>query len=86
LIQPTFVAELTRVLKNGGLIHLATDWADYAAHARAVFAEYSALEPVPLGVIGSDPRAFRAPTKFELRGRSLGHEVVDLCYRKVAAT
>jgi tRNA (guanine-N7-)-methyltransferase len=84
LVQPAFVAELARVLKNGGLTHLATDWADYATHARAVFAQCSAFGPVPLTVMGSDPLEFRAPTKFELRGRRLGHEVVDVCYRKVS--
>jgi tRNA (guanine-N7-)-methyltransferase len=84
LIQQGFVAELARVLKNGGLVHLATDWADYAAHARAVFTQCSAFEPVAFDVIGTDPLALRAPTKFEQRGRKLGHDVVDLCYRKVS--
>jgi tRNA (guanine-N7-)-methyltransferase len=34
LVQPAFVTELARVLKPGGLLHVATDWADYARHTR----------------------------------------------------
>ena len=30
LVQPAFVAELSRVLKPGGRLRFATDWADYA--------------------------------------------------------
>ena len=33
-------------------------------------------------VVVPDALAFRPPTKFERRGRRLGHEVVDLIYRK----
>ncbi len=38
LVQPPFVAELARVLKPGGFLHVATDWADYARHTREVLA------------------------------------------------
>jgi tRNA (guanine-N7-)-methyltransferase len=35
IIQPAFVAELARVLKPGGRLRFATDWADYAERALA---------------------------------------------------
>ena len=85
LVQPPFTAEIARVLKADGLFHVATDWADYAEHTRAVIAA-----EVRLAAVGSDddlchnPLAFRPPTKFERRGRRLGHEVVDLHYLKSA--
>jgi tRNA (guanine-N7-)-methyltransferase len=82
LVQPAFVAESARVLKIGGLLHLATDWADYARHSREVLASdgrFAAVEPADLC---HNPLAFRPPTKFERRGRRLGHEVVDLCFRR----
>jgi tRNA (guanine-N7-)-methyltransferase len=82
LIQPSFVAELARILKDGGLVHLATDWADYAAHARAVFAAEPRLRSIEEGNVCHNPLAFRPPTKFERRGRRLGHDVVDLYYLK----
>jgi tRNA (guanine-N7-)-methyltransferase len=84
LIQPEFVAELARVLKNGGLVHLATDWADYATHARAVFAGNTRLPSIEQANVCHNPLAFRPPTKFERRGRRLGHDVVDLYYLKAA--
>jgi tRNA (guanine-N7-)-methyltransferase len=82
LVQPAFVAELARVLKDGGLVHVATDWADYAAHTRDVLAGCDELVPVDSEDLCHNPLADRPPTKFERRGRRLGHEVVDLYYRR----
>jgi len=81
LVQPTFVAEVVRVLKPGGLFHLATDWAAYAEHARDTLAQSESLAPVTAVELGDDSLAFRAPTKFERRGRRLGHSMTDLYYR-----
>ena len=36
LMQGPFAAELARLLKKGGRLRFATDWADYADHALAV--------------------------------------------------
>ncbi len=80
LVQPTFVAEIARVLKAGGLFHVATDWADYARHTREVLAESAELVPVEAAHLGDNPLAIRPPTKFERRGLRLGHDVVDLFY------
>jgi tRNA (guanine-N7-)-methyltransferase len=82
LVQPQFVAEIVRVLKPGGLLHVATDWADYARHTREVLAQYEELPPVDAAELGHNPLALRPPTKFERRGRRLGHDVVDLFYRR----
>lgn len=82
LVQPEFVALLTRKLAPGGRIHLATDWADYAEHMRAV------MEAAPELSNLYGPHAFapqpteRPPTKFERRGRRLGHQVWDMIYRR----
>lgn len=82
LVQPPFVAEIARVLKAGGFLHVATDWADYARHTREVLAENTELIPVEAADLCQDSLAVRPPTKFERRGRRLGHDVVDLLYRK----
>jgi tRNA (guanine-N7-)-methyltransferase len=84
LVQPAFVAELARVLASDGLLHIATDWADYAEHTRAVLAADERFLPVAGEVLCHNPLALRPPTKFERRGRRLGHDVVDLYYRRVA--
>jgi len=74
LVQPAFAALAARKLKAGGVLHAATDWAEYADWMAAVFGSEPALEPVP-----SD-RRMRPLTKFEQRGVKLGHEVRDLLY------
>jgi len=84
LVQAAFVAEIARVLQPGGLFHIATDWADYADHTRAVLERDPSFVPVDGAVLCHNPLAFRPPTKFERRGRRLGHEVVDLYYRKLS--
>ena len=81
LVQPPFVAELARVLERGGLLHIATDWADYARHTREVVEQSPRFSADTSPALVSDPLAFRPPTKFERRGRRLGHEVTDLYYR-----
>jgi tRNA (guanine-N7-)-methyltransferase len=82
IVQPLFLAAVARVLKPGGLLHFATDWADYVRHASEMIDASRAFQPLEPGALADDPLAFRAPTKFEARGRRLGHEVVDLIYRK----
>jgi tRNA (guanine-N7-)-methyltransferase len=86
LVQPAFTAEIARVLKESGLFHVATDWADYAEHARAVIAADGRFATVKDDEdMCHNPLAFRPPTKFERRGRRLGHDVVDFFYTKTGA-
>ena len=82
LVQPPFVAEIARVLKPSGFLHVATDWADYARHTREVLAQCVELVAVEADDLRANPLALRPPTKFERRGRRLGHDVVDLYYRR----
>jgi tRNA (guanine-N7-)-methyltransferase len=85
LVQPRFVDRLARVLRPGGLFHLATDSPSYAAHAEAVLAGSPCFRPWrPEGPV-LDPLAARPPTKFERRGERLGHEVKDTYYRRTDA-
>ncbi|WP_221200542.1 tRNA (guanosine(46)-N7)-methyltransferase TrmB [Litorivivens lipolytica] len=83
LIQPGFVALLRRKLKAGGVLHLATDWENYAEHMLEV------MEAAPgyrnqAGQGQFSPRPeWRPLTKFEQRGQRLGHGVWDLLYQTV---
>ncbi|HEX6997561.1 MAG TPA: tRNA (guanosine(46)-N7)-methyltransferase TrmB [Gammaproteobacteria bacterium] len=83
LVQPPFVAEVARVLEDGGLLHVASDWAGYVEHTRGVLAASEQFVEETAPDLCHNPLAFRAPTKFERRGRRLGHEIVDLYYRRV---
>jgi tRNA (guanine-N7-)-methyltransferase len=82
IMQPQFLASVARILKPGGLLHFTTDWADYAVQARALLEASPDFRQVDNAAADNDPLAFRAPTRFEARGRRLGHEVVDFVYRR----
>lgn len=85
LVQPAFAAEIARLLRPGGLFHVATDWADYAEHTSAVLAAEPRFVPMLADDLCENPLAFRPPTKFERRGRRLGHDVFDLYFRATEA-
>jgi tRNA (guanine-N7-)-methyltransferase len=76
LVQPAFAALAARKLAPGGVLHLATDWPDYAEHMDAVLSREPLLEPAAGGFTA------RPVTKFESRGRRLGHPVRDLVFRR----
>jgi tRNA (guanine-N7-)-methyltransferase len=82
IVQPAFVAGVARILKADGLLHVATDWMHYAEHARLVIGNSGLFAELEAAALADEPLAFRAPTKFEARGRRLGHEVVDFYYAK----
>jgi tRNA (guanine-N7-)-methyltransferase len=74
LVQPAFAALAARKLAPGGVLHAATDWPDYADWMQQVFS--AVLEPTPAGF------AARPQTKFEARGKRLGHPIRELFYRR----
>jgi len=80
LIQPAFVAALARHLAPGGTLHCATDWEPYAQQMLDVLS----AEPMLANTTARyAPRPEVRPlTKFEARGRSLGHGVWDLIFTR----
>lgn len=80
LVQPAFAALLRARLAPGGRLHLATDWQDYAEHMWDVLDATEGLSnrAGPRGQVPCPP--WRAETRFETRGRKLGHGVWDLLY------
>ncbi|RLQ20921.1 tRNA (guanosine(46)-N7)-methyltransferase TrmB [Seongchinamella sediminis] len=82
LIQPDFVAQLTRKLKPGGILHLATDWENYAEQMMAVLSAAEGLSnQAGPGQFAPRPES-RPLTKFEARGERLGHGVWDLLFQR----
>ena len=73
---PDTAALMARKLAPGGVLHAATDWPDYAEHIAAVLGAEPLLAPATSGF------AARPETKFETRGRRLGHPIRDLFYRR----
>jgi tRNA (guanine-N7-)-methyltransferase len=83
IIQAEFVSLLASRLKTGGLLHLATDWQDYAdSMAEVMQASPDFHSSHPQGEPFSPRPDFRPLTKFEQRGLRLGHGVWDLLYIK----
>jgi tRNA (guanine-N7-)-methyltransferase len=82
IVQPAFIAAMARILKPDGLFHLATDWANYAEQATQLIRSSSLFTPVDAAAASGNSLCFRAPTKFEARGRRLGHDVFDFYFRK----
>lgn len=80
LVQAEFVTLLSSRLRQGGIIHCATDWEHYALQMLAVLDAEASLENTAEGFT---PRPESRPlTKFERRGLRLGHGVWDLIFRK----
>lgn len=80
LIQPEFVTLLASRLAVGATLHLATDWADYAAQMLAV----CEAEPLLANTFdGWAPRPdWRPVTKFEQRASAEGRTSRDLIFRR----
>jgi tRNA (guanine-N7-)-methyltransferase len=76
LVQADFVALLGRKLAPGGVVHLATDWPEYADQMAATFSGNSLFQAAARGLVE------RSSTKFEQRGRRLGNPVRDLVFTR----
>lgn len=82
LVQPGFIELLRPRLMAGGVIHLATDWEDYAEQMMEVMtAAEGFVNQAGEYAFASRP-SYRPETKFEKRGLHLGHGVWDLLFEK----
>lgn len=83
ILQPAFLELLASKIKPGGILHMATDWENYAQQMLEV-AEQSAAFCNCAGSGRFSPRPdYRPVTKFEQRGQRLGHGVWDLLYTRI---
>jgi len=77
LIQAPFVQLLASRLKPQGVLHIATDWQDYAEHIKTVITQSTAFRTADDKIVPARPM-----TKFENRGLRLGHNVWDLLFQR----
>ncbi len=77
LINAAFGALLESRLRPGGVLHIATDWAPYGDQIIEILSGIDGLRAIA-------PPA-RPVTKYERRGRRLGHDVRELAFEKTAA-
>jgi tRNA (guanine-N7-)-methyltransferase len=81
LIQPAMARLVAERLGPGGMLHVATDWHEYAEQILAVLAAEPLLSNPGGGFV--ERPASRPQTKFEKRGQSLGHPVRDLIFHRL---
>ena len=81
IVNPDFIQLIQRKLEPGGHFHLATDWQDYAEYMLDLMENADGFSNTAgEGHFATDTD--RPKTKFEQRGRRLGHGVWDLVFRK----
>ena len=84
LIQTTFATLVTCKLKNAGLLHIATDWQDYAKDMMKVLSAERALYNLTGQGQFAQRSCFRpVTTKFEDRGKKEGRLIWELQFAKV---
>lgn len=77
IVQPDFVALLSRKIVPGGVFHVATDWMNYAEHIEETVNADGRFEAATVDAMA------RPQTKFELRGKRLGHDIWEQLYRRI---
>ncbi len=77
IVQPDFVALLARKIEPGGFFHTATDWSHYAEHIDETVCANSSFR------VTETETSKRPETKFEARGKRLGHEIRDQFYARI---
>ena len=78
LIQAEFVKDLCSKIKQGGYLHVATDWQEYAEWVLDILKVETLL--INSAKDYAPKPAYRPLTKFENRGIKLGHGVWDLIF------
>jgi len=82
MVQSSFLELLAQKLSPGGIFHAATDWQPYAeVMMRECSQSSDFINVFGAGNYAPDPQG-RPETKFERRGRGLGHGVWDVCFRR----
>lgn len=80
IVQNEFMNMISDKLINGGFVHMATDWENYAEQMMETLEGHVHFKNT-LGTHIYSPKPKRRPiTKFEKRGERLGHGVWDLIF------
>lgn len=82
IVNNNFKDLLDKVLKPGGVVHMATDWQDYARHMAKEMLADQRFRNLGNEQAYCEKPDYRPVTKFERRGMRLGHGVWDLMFVK----
>ena len=80
LIQPEFLKLVASRLVDKGELHIATDWQPYAMHIQEIVKQRNLFKKVSVSKLISQ----RPQTKFERRGKKLGHPIFSQVYKKIS--
>jgi len=82
ILQSGFISSIENVLLPAGVLHCATDWEEYAESVLELLSSRAALSNIDAGNGYAERPDYRAATRFEERGKRLGHRVYDLMFQK----
>lgn len=82
IVNQAFRDLIYSVLKPGAVIHIATDWQDYAEWIAEQFLADQRFSNQGNADGYAECPSYRPPTRFEQRGRRLGHGVWDLLFAR----
>ena len=82
IIQPAFVNLLSKKIKSGGYLHMATDWQHYAEQMLDDLSQNDDFINCADDSSYISRPDYRPLTKFEQRGQKLGHGVWDLLFKR----
>ena len=74
---------IATTLQDGGYLHVATDWEDYATETLNILEQNPVLQNTSDAFTARPD--YRPMTKFERRGINLGHNVFDIVFRKISS-
>lgn len=77
ILQPAFLALVAEKIETAGAFHISTDWENYAEQIDALMEPQTLFKLSEKRVHGGDDPLDRPTTKFERRGRELGHKIWD---------
>lgn len=84
IVNNEFAQTLRRILKPGGIFHMATDWEPYSEHMLEVMDVAEGYENIAGSEKFVDRPEHRPYTRFEKRGERKGHGVWDIMYKKIS--
>lgn len=82
IVQLQFLELVRRKLKAGGILHMATDWREYAEYMMEVMCQAEGFTNTAGDYLFAERPPYRPTTKFEVRGERLGHAVWDIVFSR----
>lgn len=82
IVNSEFLKLVYQALVPHGLLHIATDWENYAQHIKEELAQSEYFQTISDAALFEAVVKSRPRTKFESRGLKLGHSVTDLVYQR----